>query len=53
MRPEFQKTLFILQVQNVLGLATPMEETEIGTSWQTCPHQDLTVPQYPFLVVFG
>ena len=30
MRPEFQKPLFILQVQDMLGLATPMEKTESG-----------------------
>ena len=52
MMPEFQKPLFILQV-HLLGLATPMEKTESGQSWQTCPHQELAVPQYPFLVVFG
>ena len=46
MRPEFQKPLFILQVQDtLLGLATPMEKTGIGTSWQTWPHQDRAVPQ--------
>ena len=30
MRPEFQKTLFILQIQILLGLATPMQKTESG-----------------------
>ena len=53
MRLEFQKPLFILQVQNMLGLATPMEKTGIGTSWQTCQQQDMAVPQYPFVGVFG
>ena len=53
MGPEFQKPLFIFQVQNVLGLATPMEKTGSGTSWQTCQQQDPTVPQYPFPGVFG
>ena len=43
MRPEFQKPLFILQVQKLLGLATPMEKTGIGTSWQTWPQQDLSL----------
>ena len=31
MRPEFQKPLFILQIHaEMLGLATPMQETESG-----------------------
>ena len=30
MRPEFQKPLFILKVQILLGLATPMHEAENG-----------------------
>ena len=45
MRPKFQKTLFILQVQKKLGLATPMEKIGIGTGWQTRPRQDPPVPQ--------
>ena len=28
MRPKFQKTIFILQIQILLGIATAMEKTE-------------------------
>ena len=53
MRPEFQKNIIFLQTQNVLGFATPMQETESGQNQRRAFDKSVGPRKIPKLINLG